>query len=249
MPARRCLPGAFFAVIVVVTAYPMILKLALALLLAFVLTACQALPDIPAAIPPADTPAVDVLTAEAQGGWATYENGSAILKIRIPAGWQSYNTTDGIVLTEHIGTAETAGHLQGILVYIFVPRMSRFELPTTEGANIAWAVLKQVVTNPDYVGRALASEPQAFDWDHHDAAYYLLNNRDSTLTLLLAMSLPPNKMIVAHISLPESQAARLRPLLPSLFQSLTINGVLISAEALRHLPDPLVFPTEAASPH
>jgi hypothetical protein len=169
-----------------------------------------------------------------------------VLKIQIPDRWQSYTTTDGIVLTEHIGTAETAGHLQGILLYIFVPHMDSF-VPPAEGVNGAWAVLKQVVSNPDYVGRALVSEPEAFEWDHHDAAYYLLNNRDGTLTLLLAMSLTQDKLVVAHISMPESHAARIRPLLPELLQTLTVNDVPVNAEALTHLPDPLVFPVDSGS--
>lgn len=224
----------------------MVLKLAL--LLALTLTACQALPDLPPTGDSADTLPVASLTAPAQDGWIAYENEGTTLKIKVPDDWQCYNIADGIVLTEHIGTAETAGHLQGILVYIFMPQMSSFELPTTGDVNMAWAVLKQVVSNPDYVGRALVSEPQAFDWDHHDAAYYLLNNRDGTLTLLLAMSLAPGRLVVAHISVPESDGGRIRPLLPDLLQSLTVNDVPISADALRHLPDPLLFPTDETHP-
>ena len=226
--------------------YPMILKLAL--LLALTLTACQALPDLPPTGDSADAPPATSLTAPAQDGQIAYENGGITLRVKVPDGWQCYNTANGIVLTEHIGTAATAGHLQGILVYIFMPPMDGFELPTARGVNVAWAVLRQVISNPDYVGRALVSEPQAFDWDRHDAAYYLLNNRDGTLTLLLAMSLAPGRLMVVHISVPESHGGRVRPLLPDLLQSLTVNDVPISADALRHLPDPLLFPTDKTHP-
>lgn len=223
------------------------MTLKLALLLMLVLAACQVVPDFPTT---SDQPGVltaDALTVEAHDGWTTHENDGVVLKIRIPDGWQSYHTADGVVLTEYIGTAETAGHLQGILMYVFVPRMDSFRLPDTDDVNMAWAVLKQVVSNPDYVGRALVSEPQAFDWDHHDAAYYLLNNRDGTLTLLLAMSLPRHKMIVCHISMPESHADRVRPMLPDLLRTLTVNDTPIDAAALNHLPDPLVFPVDSGS--
>lgn len=217
-------------------------KLAL-LLLTLCLAACQVVPDLPPASPPGAFDAA-VPTAATHNGWATHESSGVTLGIQIPDGWQSYQTADGIVLSEYIGTAETAGHLQGILMYVFVPRMDIFDLPTSGDVNLAWAVLKQVVHNPDYVGRALASEPQAFEWDHHDAAYYLLNNRDGTLTLLLAMSLPQQKLLVSHISLPESHAARLRPLLPDLLDTLTVDGERIDASALDRLPDPLVFPAD-----
>lgn len=219
----------------------------LALLLTLCLAACQVVPDFPPASPPG-TPDVDVPTVEAHNGWVMHESNGVTLSIQIPEGWQSYRTDDGIVLTEHIGTAETAGHLQGILMYVFVPRMDIFELPESDDVNLAWAVLKQVVHNPDYVGRALASEPQAFEWDHHDAAYYLLNNRDGTLTVLLAMSLPQRQLLVSHISVPESHAARLRPLLPNLLATLTVNGERVDSADLERLPDPLVFPTEVAHP-
>ena len=222
----------------------MAFKLALLLMMmTLYLAACQVVPDLPPASPPGASDAAEP-TAEAHDGWATHENNGVTLSIQIPDGWQSYRTADGIVLSEYIGTAETAGHLQGILMYVFVPRMDIFELPTSDDVNLAWAVLKQVVHNPDYVGRALASEPQAFEWDHHDAAYYLLNNRDGTLTLLLAMGLPGRKLLVSHISLPESHAARLRPLLPNLLATLTVNGEQIDPSALNHLPDPLVFPAD-----
>lgn len=189
----------------------------------------------------------EALTAEAQSVWTTHESDGVTLRIQIPQGWQSYQTSDGVVLTEHIGTAETAGQLQGILVYIFVPHMGRFSLPQSEDVNMAWAVLNQVVSDPDYVGRALVSDPVAFDWDHHDAAYYLLNNRDGTLTLLLAMSLAQRrKLVVCHISMPEADADRLRPLLPGLLRTLTVNDVAVDASALDLLPDPLVFPVDEA---
>lgn len=189
---------------------------------------------------PAPTPSLPPPPDE----WATHAGTGVSLKIKVPQGWDTYNTESGIVLSEHMGTAETGGVLEGILVYVFVPHTEQFDLPRSEEINRAWALLKKVVSNPDYVGSALVSEPQAFDWDHHDAAYYLLNNRDGTLTILLAMELPNTEnMVVVHVSMPEGHSARVRPLLPEVLSTLTVDGVPIDDTALRHLPDPLEFPS------
>jgi hypothetical protein len=178
--------------------------------------------------------------------WAVHEGTGISLKIKIPYGWETYNTESGIVLTEHMGKPETGGFLEGILIYVFIPHLDGFHVNYSDNTNIAWEMLKQVISKPEYVGNALVSEPVAFDWDHHDAAYYLLNNRDGTVTLLLAMGLSDGqRLVVSHISLPESQADRLRPLLPELLGSLTIDNVSVDVTALNSLPDPLVFPVYA----
>lgn len=201
---------------------------------------CQELNNPPT---PTSTP-VPTPSPMPSASWAIHDSTGINIKIKIPYGWETYNTETGIVLTEHMGKPETGGVLEGILIYLFIPPMDGPE-ENSENENSAWKMLKQVINNPKYVGNALVSEPVAFDWDHHDAAYYLLNNRDGTLTLLLAMELPDHHFVVAHISLPEIQADRLRPLLPDLLESLTIDNTVVDVSALRDLPDPLVFPAEA----
>lgn len=191
------------------------------------------------------------LSSTPSDGWAVHEGTGISLKIKIPNGWETYNTESGIVLTEHMGKPETGGILEGILIYVFIPpHMDDIQIRNSENGNIAWQMLKQVISKREYIGNALVSEPVAFDWDHHDAAYYLLNNRDGTVTLLLAMGLSDGQhLVVSHISLPENQAYRLRPLLPDLLSSLTIDNVPIDVTAITHLPDPLVFPLdEVATP-
>jgi hypothetical protein len=124
-----------------------------------------------------------------------------------------------------------------------VPDAEQFRWPAETDVNLAWYILKQVVHDRSYVGDANISEPVAFDWDHHDAAYYLLNNRDGTVTMLLAMGMPNgHSLVVCHISVPDDQAQRIREELPRLLESLTIDGQVVNVDALRSLPDPLVFP-------
>jgi hypothetical protein len=178
--------------------------------------------------------------------WANHDEGEYELRILVPYGWETYNTDDGIVLNEMVGANAPDTPLHGILIHVFVPDAQQFRWPKADDdVNLAWYILKQVVHNPDYVGSALISEPVAFDWDHHDAAYYLLNNRDGTVTMLLAMGMPDGRsLVVSHISVPEDQAYRVRRYLPTLLATLTIDGQPIDVAALDTLPDPLVFPGE-----
>jgi hypothetical protein len=192
-------------------------------------------------------PSTPDLSPTPSDGWAVHDGTEIGLKIKIPYGWETYNTESGIVLTEHMGNPETGGVLEGILIYIFIPpHMTDIRVHNSESENIAWQMLKQIISKREYIGDALVSEPVAFDWDHHDAAYYLLNNRDGTVTLLLAMGLADDQhLVVSHISLPQIQANRLRPLLPELLGSLTIDDIPVDVTALNHLPDPLIFPVYA----
>ncbi len=171
--------------------------------------------------------------------YAYHDGGDVHLKILVPDGWETFNTDAGIVLNEQVG----ATSIDGVLVHIFLPNMNDFMYPDTSDVNLAWSILNQVVSNPDYIGNALVSDPVAFEWDAHDAAYYLLNNRDETVTMLLALGMPTqNSLVVCHVSAPNNQANRIRALLPELLKTLTLDGNLIDAEALESLPDPLVFP-------
>lgn len=205
------------------------------LLLLLGLSACQALAARPYEIAVADK------TADR---WARHTEGDIRLSIAVPAGWESYNTGAGIVLNEHMGTGTPDQPLRGFLIHIFVPNMGNFRLPE-DGENLAWYVLMQVVKDPAYVGNAVVSAPMAFEWDQHDAAYYLLDNQDGTVTMLLALGLADHTMlVVSHVSVPVDQSSRIPDLLPDLLNSLTIDGVMIDASALRELPASLNFPTQ-----
>lgn len=184
-------------------------------------------------------------TAKRSAEWTTHDEGVYTLRIRVPSGWETYNTDDGIVLNEMIGANAPDTPLHGILLHVFVPDSEQFRWPDAADVNLAWYILNQVVHNPDYVGHARISEPVAFDWDHHDAAYYLLNNLDGTVTMLLALGMPDARgLVVCHVSVPVAQAQRIRQYLPELLATLTIDDQSLDDTALHKLPDPLVFPEE-----
>jgi len=179
-----------------------------------------------------------------QGDSRVYHDGGSLqLSILVPDGWETFNTDAGIVLNEQVGSATLDQPLSGLLVHIFVPNISKFAFPESSDVNLAWAILKQVVSNPDYIGNAVVSDPVGFKWGQYDAAYYLLSNRDQTVTMLLALGMPErDNLVVCHVSVPDTQADRIRAVLPDLLSSLMIDGKLVNAAALRDLPDPLIFP-------
>ena len=175
--------------------------------------------------------------------WTHHHGDRVDLAIIVPNGWETYNTDDGIGLNEYFDAGAWGMKLHGFVIHIFVQYLDNFTLPDSDDVNMAWAILKQVVTNPDYVGSAIVSEPEAFIWDQYQAAYYLLNNRDGTVTMLLALSLQDRSdLVVCHISAPEEQSQQIRQRLPELLGSLTINDHHVDPSSLNSLPDPLDFP-------
>lgn len=213
------------------------------LLVALLLAGCQALASEPAAATPNDSLANPNPSTQAQ--WAEYRSRPVSFGLEVPQGWQSYSTEAGIVLNERPATITNGIALEGILIHIFSPPLDDLSRAVTRSENSAWHILREVVSNPEYIGNAIVSDPVPFRWSDLDAAYYLLHNRDTTVTLLLALDAPEtDKLVVCHVSAPENQSSRIRELLPDILSSLTINDTHIGSAALHNLPDPLIFPTQ-----
>ena len=211
------------------------------LLVALLLAGCQALVSEPVAATPNDP----LANHNPPTQWAEYRSRPVSFGLEVPQGWQSYSTEAGIVLNERPAAITDGITLEGILIHIFSPPLDSLNQAVSRGENSAWHILREVVSNPEYIGNAIVSEPVAFRWSDHDAAYYLLYNRDTTVTLLLALDAPEtDKLVVCHVSAPEAQSSRIRELLPDILSSLTINDTHIGSAALHNLPDPLIFPTQ-----
>lgn len=178
-------------------------------------------------------------TAEA---WFSLSVDGVVLDIHVLPGWEALPTEDGrgVSVVEH-ARLNDAAQPEGMLVNIFVPALSDIDLPDT--GNAALHVLEHIAAQPDYVGSSEVSAPQAFLWDGHHAAYYLLGGDEGIDALVLALALPPhNQLVVWNIAAPHADAHRIRALLPDLLASLKINGAPLDIAALHHLPDPFHFP-------
>ncbi len=194
-------------------------------------------PTATAEVTPDLSPTVD--------SWAHVTSENVKISVMTPPGWQAISNEYGILLAEHAGLVQS-NTPEGLLVYIFVPEMDHIAYPRPTKKNLAWSVLDHISHLPSYTGTANVSETVAFDWDGHDAAYYLLSDKDGSRTIVLAVALPgQDKLVVCNASTTSRDATRIRALLPDVLASLTVNGIHMSTAALKTLPDPLIFPDYA----
>ncbi len=183
--------------------------------------------------------------AAAQAEWIELEVRGVTLGVEKPSGWEALRTEDGIMLAEHFSPMLAGGEApRGVQAHIFVHSTADFTLPTAS-ANVAWSILNQIAHEPSYIGSAQVNEVFGFQWGEHDAAYYLSNNGDGHVTLLLAIAMPDvQRLVVCNFTAPTSEGGRIRALLPYLLDRLTVNGQALGRQDLDRLPDPLVFPTD-----
>ncbi|MBL8152923.1 MAG: hypothetical protein JNM70_01965 [Anaerolineae bacterium] len=171
------------------------------------------------------------------------------LSLSIPSGWEAQRTPTGILIAEHFPLMQDNQYPGNLQLHIFVQRVEELGLPIPPTAtNLAWTVLQEVVTRPAYIGEATATAPREFEWSGHAAAYYLLNNGDSTVSLVMALAIQQNNQLVAlNFSTTLERSQLLRPMLPDLLDTLTINDAMMDPSALDALPDPLIFPEYGGS--
>ena len=180
-------------------------------------------------------------------GWAHVTSEGIQLSILTPPGWQAISNEYGILLAEHADLVQNDPP-QGMLIYVFVPKMDHIPLARS-GSNRAWTVLDHVARLPSYTGNARVGAAVPFEWDHHDAAYYLLSDSDGSRTMVLGVALPGgDKLVVCNASTTAGDASRIREILPNVLASLTVDGQRMDVDALKHLPDPLLFPAYEVTP-
>lgn len=176
-------------------------------------------------------PPTDIATTR----WLETEMNGVRIGMWRPDGWDT-DVSDGLVLIEKAGD-----HMS---IYVFVPHMSEFHLTGSGSANNALDMLNQVVKMPNYTGHDVKmTEPTAFHWDNHQAAYYLLSAGDGARMLVLAVSVPnQQQVVVCTISMEVGETSQIRTALPYLLDGLMIEGTSLRGASLSVLPDPLPFP-------
>ncbi len=191
--------------------------------------------------PPPVSPTLLVATS-ASAQWLENLAYGLRLEINIPTGWQGRKTENGIVVAEQASALSSDHQPEGVRAHVFVRLLTDFQLPLPGGGNQAWAALKQVVEDKHYIREALVSEPYGFDWGGHDGAYYLLNDEQQKVMLIMAIIPATGRLVTFSISSPWSEGLTIRRVLPGLLRACKINGDMLDTDALDHLPDPLVFP-------
>ncbi len=172
---------------------------------------------------------------------------SVDVSIDSPESWSVNATQYGVVLTERIRSIATEGQLDGILLHIFVDPLENVTLSTNNRQNnLALNAFNQIVIDSSYIGDALTSAPEPFQWQTLDAAYYLLANGDGNVSIVLGVIAPEtNRLVTIVISAPFEQSSRIRASLPELLTSLTVNDVTLGTTSLDRLPETLEFPVPA----
>lgn len=170
------------------------------------------------------------------------------INMRVPPGWNGRTMDDGILVAEKRGSLHNTGKLMGMQVYIFVHPVNDFQKPLNNSSHPASFILQQIIAQPALVGDSVVSDPQPFEWDGNDAAYYLVNDTNQNVSLVMAVVIANKSQLVAiNISCPSERANSIRASLPTLLADLWVNGALMSVPGIDALPDPLVFPTHHKS--
>jgi hypothetical protein len=170
--------------------------------------------------------------------------GDTILTLRQPPGWQVHYSEHGVVMAPHMGSIAEGGQLEGIMAYIFVQSMNAETLVTPDRPNKAWSILQHITQKYRLDNTVQVSYPVGFEWSEHDAAYYLSNDANGVVTIVIAIASPHNNDLVAmYVSAPVQQSTAIRPTLPLLLHEMTINGTQMDVSGLDAVPDPLNFPT------
>jgi len=166
------------------------------------------------------------------------------LTLQQPPGWQVHYSEHGVVMAPHMGSIAEGGQLEGIMAYVFVQSMNAESLVTPDHPNKAWAVLQHITQKYRLDNNVQVSYPVGFEWSEHDAAYYLSNDANGVVTIVIAVASPHNNDLVAmYVTAPVQQSTSIRPTLPLLLGKMTINGRQMDLVGLDAVPDPLVFPT------
>lgn len=226
------------------------MRLSIIILLVLLLAACQPADtgrvgeseDVTPPSPPAET---RNMTFE---DTVSFEGNGVNMSIRRPTGWESFKTEYGVVIAEKFGSVATGGVLEGLMAYVFATPLEDITTRAqfSPAGNRAKAILDEIVGDPEYVGKTIVSQPVAFTWNDHEAAYYMLRDPELDLmTLVVGVTVEGSDMLVTGtISAPATQELRIRDALPSLLDELNVNNVQFSGAAFSELPDPLNFPEE-----
>lgn len=166
------------------------------------------------------------------------------IRIQHPKDWEYHTTDYGVVLIESIDTVATEGMLSGLITHVFIPPLGDLSLNAAEGRSTALQMLEDITRTEDLMNNAATTQPTPLMWSGLDAAYFLMNNGEGSVTLVIGLTPPEDRhLITVQISAPLDDADRIRENLPRLMQNLSVNDILLDHTELESLPEPLVFPT------
>ncbi len=172
------------------------------------------------------------------------------LEVDIPELWTSHISEEHIILMEMSQPIDEHGAINGVIVNIWLPQKADLDPSASATTTTAEELLGRVLDSPDLVASAAVSTPVSFRWHQYDSAYYLLNNGDGNVTLVLALtSAHTDRMIALNLSTNTKNTARLLPTLSMVLEKMHINGTKLDASLVNHLPSELPVPVHNPPEH
>jgi hypothetical protein len=216
-----------------------LLKLSLYLCMGFVIAACDGMMD------PTETPAPTPSNTPAPIAKSISANLRGVqINMRVPPGWNGRKMDDGILIAERRSSIHNPRKLMGMQVYVFVHAVNDFPASVSTDSHPALRILQKIISQPALVGDSAVSDPESFTWDGNDAAYYLVNDTNENVSLVMAIVVDnQSQLVTINISCPSDRADSIREALPDLLGDLWVNNDLMNFEDVNSLPDPLIFPT------
>jgi hypothetical protein len=161
-----------------------------------------------------------------------------IINVPHPANWHYYQMEHGLVLVEPTGISSSEQVFDGMIFHIWTQPILDFG----EGDfSSPQAIFEQIVLDPLYIGHAVSSTPQAFQWGDIEASYYLLDNQRGHISLIIGMMIPNHPQLIAiNMSAPSAQPDLLRQQALVLLDDILIDGIATSGAILDQiLPEQL----------
>lgn len=162
------------------------------------------------------------------------------------AGWDTLAAEDSILLAEKHRSIENAREVDGVLINIFRPQVAGFDATAVPDENVAYALLRYIVQNPNYVGNAALVMPRAFEWGGQPAAFYTIFNGVDRYTLVIAVTPRQDEgtVVVMNVGVPADQLGNLYDKLVLGIQQITIGETELRGADLDALPNPIPFPSD-----
>jgi len=145
------------------------------------------------------------------------------------AGWTAYTEERNIVLSN------VSDPTQRLVINIWLPELEL--LPDETMIDVVEDIAAQLQDEP----RIATSDLITTSWNAHEAVYFTLNNADERTAMILIVHV--DEAIVAfNISGINSEFARARGTLQTLFSEFTVNEVLLGSDIFSTMPDIIAIP-------
>lgn len=216
-------------------------RLLVLLALALLLVSCQLQP-VP---PPTEARGTAIIGGTPQQQVVSAELAGEQVLIVTQAGWDTLAADDSILLAEHNRSISNSQEVDGILINIFKPQVTGFDVTSSTNDNVALTLLRYIVRDPGYVGNAALTTPRAFDWGSQQAAYYTVYNGADRYTLVIAVDTnrADHGVLVMNVGIPIDQIGVIYDKLSLGIQQIVIGEIELLGTDLDALPNPIPFPS------